>query len=160
MNYAFFKIILLILLVFPLKGFSQCNDELIDRAMVKIKDTKYLKTFKVVLKKGKGKHIPSRRYLVKMNKGSVYKFVIENDEANKSPLILRISDDLKVYGQTYDPVNDVDYMSFEFYCRRTQNYYITAFYKDGKKGCGVAIMSLMGFHNLLPSQSMQMINNP
>ncbi|MCK4662333.1 MAG: hypothetical protein KAT68_05675 [Bacteroidales bacterium] len=130
------------------QSYSQCNDELVELCRKNIGEATYLKTFRIMLKKQKkGKPMPIARFVVKLNKGSIYLFNVSNDIANKTPAIIRLSDDCKIYGESFDSEKKLNYGGFEFYCKKTQTYYISAFFLNGNKGCAVAMLSLVGIYD-------------
>lgn len=128
-------------------AFSQCNDVLIDSAQKKLDGATYMNAFRVLLKKGKKSKVPVANFKVQMNKGNIYRFVVSEDEANNTPLIAVLSDDYRKYGESYDKFEQVNYKGFDFRCTKTGYYYISGFFKDGEKGCGVIVMSLLKVQN-------------
>lgn len=139
------KKILFILLVGSLatQVKSQCGDALIDVANAKLEEATYLNVFRVLLKKGKKDKLPVATYRVKLSKGNIYRFVTADAQENKTFTIARLSDDLKIYGESYDSFEDVNYGGFDFRCQKTGTYYLTAYFKDGQKGCAVVVMALL-----------------
>ncbi|NOZ45772.1 MAG: hypothetical protein GXO79_03220 [Chlorobi bacterium] len=136
--------ILLFLLSVPLINNAQCNNQLIDLCLQENGGATYLKEFPVKLKKGKkNKPTPFARYTVALKKGSHYRFNIKDDIANQSFAVLTLSNDYKIYGSTYNPQNETNYKSFDFYCKNSGTYYITLTFKDKKEGCAIGMLSLV-----------------
>ena len=135
---------ILIMALSPFFGNTQCNHELIKLCVQENGGATYLKEFPVKLKRGKkGKPPPMARYAIALSKGSRYRFNVKNDSLNTSFAILQLSDDRKIYGSTYDQYENINYNSFDFFCRNTGTYYIAILFKERKEGCAVGLLSLV-----------------
>lgn len=120
---------------------AQCSDELITRAKEELNGATYLCDYKVLMKKSKKKKPAHITFKVKMQKGTIYRFITANDIANESPLIAQLADDYKLLGISYDKANDKDNGGFDFLCQKTQFYYLSCYYEEGTEGCGAVLFS-------------------
>lgn len=122
---------------------AQCSNELITRGKSKLGDATYISDYKVLLNKSRKRKPAYVYYKVKLEKNKLYRFVTTNDVANENPLVAKLSDDYTTYASSYNKIEQKDKGGFEFLCKKTQNYYLTCFYKDGTKGCGAVLFSVV-----------------
>jgi len=122
---------------------AQCSEILITYGKTQIGDASYICDYKVVLDKSKKRKPAFANYKIKLEKDNLYRFTTVNDLANENPLIAKISDDYNVYAISFDDSKNKDKGGFDFLCKKTQNYYLTCFYKDGTEGCGAVLFSFV-----------------
>lgn len=122
---------------------GQCDQELVD-ICAKSTDVKYIKHFKIrfsaspdVKKRSEG------LFTIMLSKGNHYRFMVCNDESKQGSTIMELSNDFAQYGSNYNAQNDSEYKAFDFLCTKTGPYYIKLFFKDGKEGCGVCVLTLV-----------------
>jgi hypothetical protein len=126
---------------------SQCSDVLIDSARTRLGEAQYLNVFRIMLKKGKKKNIPIANFKIQMSKGNIYRFIVAEAQENEEILIATLSDDYNKYGESYDKFEHVNFKGFDFKCTKTGFYYLSAYFKNGRPGCGVVVMSLLKVQN-------------
>ncbi len=125
-------------------AYSQCDNSLVDKGKEKLKGAKYLKDFKIRLQKGKrGKVPPSMTFSMYFNNGNHYRIVVENSIENEGIGIFSVYDDIKMYGSTYDKEKDASFNVVEFYCTKTQIYYLNIYFKEGKEGCAAIVVGIV-----------------
>ncbi len=124
---------------------GQCGIALKDEAVKYIDGATYLKDFRVRFEKGKypGK-TPSQEFSILLNKGTKYRFNIKADSACNDQPILKLYDFQHFYGSNYDDSDGSTYEKFEFFCAKTQVYYISISFANSLEGCAAAIVSYVG----------------
>lgn len=144
---------LLFIILLPFLANSQCNNSLIDLCLKDNEGAKKLKEYPVKLKKVKKKDpSPYAIFNVTLKKGTHYRFNIKNDSLNNTDAKLVLSDDYKLYGTTFDKVNNVNNNYFDFYCKNTGKYYMTVQFMDNKGGCAVGMISYVDNFNVYSSK--------
>lgn len=143
MKHIFILLALLVLVSYSAK--AQCNSELQDKCYELIKGTTYLKDFKVRLQPAVGsKKAPVAKYSIALSKGAHYRFTVENDQFKDAEAIIQVYDGTSMVGTNYMKDSDKIYPKFDFVCNKTAVYTIMISFKDGKDGCSVAMISLVG----------------
>ncbi len=125
---------------------AQCGLALKDEVM-KMKDvenTTYLKDFRVRLEPVATAKKKKEEFSILLNKGSHYRFTVRSDSACTDQIVLKLYDFTKFYGSNYDESDGMSYNSFDFFCAKTQVYYISLSFADGKEGCAAAVISFVG----------------
>ncbi len=134
-----------ILLFFGTKSVqAQCGMALRDVVVQEIGDGKYLKDFRVRLDPGLKKAPPSKEFAILLNKGTHYRFNIKCDSVMTDQVILKLFDYTKPYGSNYDPDDGMTYDAFEFFCSKTQVYYLAISFAEASPGCAAAVVSYLG----------------
>lgn len=142
-----FKHILFILLTFLLVSFNhadshaQCGMALKDVVLQDIGEATYMKDFRVRLDEGNPKKPPVEEFPILLNKGTHYRFNIKSDSSCNDQVILKLYDYQKYYGSNYDPSDGTAYEFFDFFCAKTQVYYLSISFADARKGCAAAVVS-------------------
>jgi hypothetical protein len=123
---------------------GQCDDAFINSCSNGGEKVKYIKHFRIrfaeapnVKKRSEG------MFTLMLNKGSHYRFLICNDASKPGSTIMELSNDFAQFGSNYNAQNDSEYKAFDFLCTKTGPYYIKMFFKDGKEGCGVCVLTLV-----------------
>lgn len=127
--------------VFSSSIFAQCGEILVERGKEKLAGTSIIKDYRILLKKGNKHKPPYATYKIKLKANTVYRIVSETDIKNKNPLIIKLSDDYSVLGESFNKETNENSSIFDFLCPKTQNYYLTAYYKNATQGCGVVFLS-------------------
>ena len=123
---------------------AQCNEELVKMATAELKNSTYLKDFRIRLKKAeKNKPAPVARYSVYLNKGTHYRFSICNSPDFEGKAIMQLFDSDVLLGSTYNADTKKDYFAFDFMCSKSASYQILATFQEGKEGCAVGILSMV-----------------
>jgi hypothetical protein len=108
----------------------------------------YLKDFRVRLPKGtNAKKPPKKEFTILLHKGTHYKFNVKSDTACDDQVVLKLYDFSKYYGSNYDESDGTTYEAFEFFCAKTQVYYLSMSFVEAKPGCAVTVVSLVGNYN-------------
>lgn len=122
--------------------FSQCDNSLIDITKENNGGATYVKHFKVRFEKSKNPRKASiANFTILLNKGNHYRFNVQNDTTKPGKAKLTLYDDFKVYGSNINPSNGKIYPYFDFYCKKTNPYYISIQFVDGEEGCAVGMLS-------------------
>lgn len=139
----------LIFMLFLLVGFAsqrtthaQCGQALRDVAVQEIGEATYLKDFRVRLEEGNPKKPPAKEFAILLNKGTHYRLNIKADKEAADEPILKLYDYTKYYGSSF--MDGEHYDKFDFFCAKTQVYYISISFADAQSGCAAAIVSFVG----------------
>jgi len=122
---------------------AQCGLALKDEVM-KMKDvenTTYLKDFRVRLEPVATSKKKKEEFSILLNKGTQYRFTVRADSACTDQIVLKLYDFTKFYGSNYDESDGMSYNSFDFFCAKTQVYYLSLSFAEGKEGCAAAVVS-------------------
>lgn len=124
---------------------AQCGMALKDEVMKDIigKAT-YLKDFRVRLEPVTNSKKQKEEFSILLNKGTHYRFTVKADSACTDQIILKLYDFTKFYGSNYDESDGMSYTSFDFFCGKTQVYYLSLSFAEGKEGCAAAVVSYVG----------------
>ena len=142
------NILIIFLLFVSLNVFSQCDNSLIDRCRQKIGKATYIKHFKVRFEEGRKKKPQEKKYSILLNKGNHYRFNIENDKSRAGKGVIKLWNDYTFYGSSFDKDDGTTYEYFDFFCSKTGVYYVSLYFIDAKKGCAVAMVSLVGSYSM------------
>lgn len=126
---------------------AQCGNALRDVVLNEIGDATYLKDFRVRLDEGKPKEPPKKEFPILLNKGTHYRFNVKADEKCEDQVIMKLYDFTKYYGANYDPDDGTTYEYFDFFCAKTQVYYVSLSFVDASEGCAAAIVSFVENYN-------------
>lgn len=136
--------ILILSLLFQMAGHAQCDNSLLTSAREKLKGAMFIKDFKIRLQKGsKGKLPPTVTSSIYLNKGSHYRITLSNSSENKTFAVATLTDEFTTYGTSYDSETDVNFEVIDFYCKKTQVYFLSFYFKDGKEGCAASMLGLV-----------------
>lgn len=123
---------------------AQCDQAFIDNCATSGGKTKYLKHFRIRFAESKSDKKKSEgKFTIMLMKGNHYRFMACNDPAKPGVSIVELSSDFAQFGGNYNAAEDKQYKAFDFICTKTSPYYLKMFFKDGKEGCGVAVVSLV-----------------
>lgn len=124
---------------------AQCGLALKDEVMKDIigKAT-YMKDFRVRLEPATNAKKQKEEFSILLNKGTHYRFNVKADSSCTDQIILKLYDFTKFYGSNYDESDGMSYDSFDFFCGKTQVYYISLSFAGGKEGCAAAVVSYVG----------------
>ncbi len=145
-----FYIILLFVFLFLGKNnlYGQCGLALKDVVLKEIGNATYLKDFRVRLEEGKNtSKPPSEEFTILLNKGTHYRFNIKADSTCVDQVILKLYDFNRFYGSNYDQADGTSYEFFDFFCAKTQVYYLAISFSQAKPGCAAAIVSFVENYN-------------
>lgn len=125
-------------------SYAQCDQAFIDKCSDKGSTIKYVKHFRIRFTEAmKGKNISEGKFAIMLNKGTHYRFFTCNDETKPGHTIVEMSSDSGACGGNVNPTTGAEYKAFDFVCTKTGPYYLKMFFKDGKEGCGVCVMTLV-----------------
>lgn len=146
---VFFSILFVMVLVFALEkqSLAQCGIALKEVVLQEIGDATYLKDFRVKLDEGSAKKPPTQEFSILLNKGTHYRMNIMADKDVDDQVILKLYDFTKLYGSNYDADDGTSYEKFDFFCAKTQVYYLSISFAEAKEGCAAAIVSFVGNYN-------------
>ncbi len=147
-NLLVLKVILIfalyMLLLIPNTAHAQCGNILKDIVLQEIGNATYLKDFRVRLEEGSPKKPPAKEFAILLNKGTHYRFNIRADKDCTDQVIMKLYDFTNFYGYNYDPDDGTTYEYFDFFCSKTQVYYISISFAEAMPGCAAAIVSFVG----------------
>jgi len=131
------------LLVVPAR--SQCNTNLIEAAMAQSGNNAiFMREFRARLPKGSARNpIPSGKYNVYLKENTGYRFNVANDMSSGGEAILQLFDNGQLVGSTVENGNDKK-EAFDYHVSRTGSFQVIISFKEGKPGCAVGIMSMIG----------------
>ena len=124
---------------------AQCGLALKDEIMKEVvgKAT-YLKDFRVRLEPVATSKKKKEEFSILLNKGTHYRFNVKADSSCTDQIVLKLYDFTKSYGSNYDESDGMSYDFFDFFCGKTQVYYISLSFAGGKEGCAAAVVSYVG----------------
>ena len=120
---------------------AQCGLALKDEVMKEIGKATYMKDFRVRLEPVATSKKKKEEFSILLNKGTQYRFTVKADSACTDQVVLKLYDFTKFYGSNYDESDGMSYTSFDFFCAKTQVYYISLSFAEGKEGCAAAVVS-------------------
>jgi len=121
---------------------AQCGLALKDEVMKEIGKATYLKDFRVKLPEvSPNSKKQKEEFSILLNKGTQYRFTVKSDSACTDQVVLKLYDFTKFYGSNYDESDGMTYTSFDFFCAKTQVYYLSLSFVGGKEGCAAAVVS-------------------
>ena len=102
----------------------------------------FLESYTIQLDGAKsGERAPIYRHALAMRKGNRYRFTVCADEESSDEAVLKLYDEAKLMGSSFNPETGKDYQSFDFDCNKTAIYVIFVSFKNGKEGSAVAVVS-------------------
>lgn len=123
---------------------AQCGIALKEVVVLEIGEATYLKDFRVRLDEGNAKKPPSKEFSILLNKGTHYRMNIQADKDVDDQVILKLYDFTRLYGSNYDADDGTSYEKFDFFCAKTQVYYLSISFANAKEGCAAAVVSFVG----------------
>ena len=128
----------------PKQSSAQCGLALKDEVMKDIvgKAT-YLKDFRVRLEPIETAKKKKEEFSILLNKGTHYRFSVKADSACTDQIVLKLYDFTKFYGSNYDESDGMSYDYFDFFCGKTQVYYLSLSFVKGNEGCAAAVVSFI-----------------
>ncbi len=121
---------------------AQTEDELLDICgALAGSDATYLRDFKVRLEASDPPQI--QRYPIILKKGNKYRFAIASSKDFEGQMKLEIFDANRLMAQTYNAATGVDSPTIDWICTKTGAYHLFFSFRDGKRGMGVGVMSLV-----------------
>ena len=120
---------------------AQCGLALKDEVMKEIGKATYLKDFRVKLPEVAASKKQKEEFSILLNKGTHYRFNVKADSACTDQIVLKLYDFTKFYGSNYDESDGMSYPYFDFFCAKTQVYYISLSFAQGREGCAAAVVS-------------------
>jgi len=125
---------------------AQCDNTLVEKAVSQSgANAVYLREFKVKFDgPERGKAIPTARYPILLSKNTTYRFNVLNAEEFEGKVILQLYLKDKLIGSTFDTQTSTDLQRFDFSCDKAATYEIVMSFNQGKPGCAVGILSMLG----------------
>jgi len=107
-------------------------------------DVTYLKEFVVKLDASTPGGAPNQaRFALLLSKNTKYRFTICTSPNSEGEAILQLYDMNTLLGTTYIEATGKHFQSFDFNCQKTGIYHVFIFFKDGKAGEAVGILSFV-----------------
>lgn len=135
-------LLLSILTLVPLMANEACSDALISEIAGDLEGFNYLRDYKVMMKKvKKNKLAPKASYSIILNKGMVYRFLV--NEADELPGDMKFelySAQEGLMATNYNGDKDTYYGGVEFNCKLTAAYTVSMSFSEGQEGCGVVVI--------------------
>lgn len=129
----------------PTHSLAQCGMALKEVVVKEIGNATYLKDFRVRLEEGKNpSKPPTQEFTILLNKGTHYRFNIKADSTATDQVVLKLYDFQRFYGSNYDQSDGTSYEFFDFFCAKTQVYYLSISFASAQPGCAAAIVSFVG----------------
>ena len=131
--------------LFMINLWAQDPQELVSQCALDLgENTTYLKDFVIKLPTASD---PSNSPVHKANfyfmKNQNYRFTMCNADGSEGELVLSLYDKQKLITTSYLKSSDKVYTSVDFTCNKTGLYQLWYSFKDGEKGYGVGIVSLV-----------------
>lgn len=140
----FVLILSLFLLFITVHSYGQCGNELKREAYEKISGGTYLKDFRIRFEDSSKKSPDKEEFTIMLYKGVRYRIVIKNDDTKPGEAVIKLYDDFKIYVSSFDEASATHHNVLEFYCQKTQAYYLSGHFNDGIKGCAIIMLGNMG----------------
>lgn len=123
---------------------AQCDNDFINSCSQNGGEAKYIKHFRIRFEEAKNKKkISEGNFTIMLNKGNHYRLLVCNDPSKPGQTIINLANDFSNYGSNYNPQADKMYKALDFLCTKTGPYYLNMYFKDGKAGCGVCVLTLV-----------------
>ena len=138
-------IFLLFFIVMNGELFSQCNDNLINKAIEESgKKAIFLKEFKVKFSKIKANQ-PAKvaKFSAFLKDGTTYRFNTANAKEYEGRAVMQLYRKGKLLGSNLNLSTGEYTKSFDFECNKTATYQVYMSFIEGKPGCAVGILSLL-----------------
>lgn len=144
MKHLFLLLVLISFSLVPIITKAQCDQAMIDGCANGDSKAKYVKHFRIRFAEAKSAKKKSEgQFSMMLMKGNHYRFYACNDPGKPGKTIVELSSDFGGFGGNYNSKTNTEYKAFDFLCTKTGPYYLKMFFKDGKEGCGVCIISLV-----------------
>ena len=88
-----------------------------------------------------GERAPVVRHAVAMRKGNKYRFTICTDEESSDEAVLKLYDEAKMMGTSFNPETGKEYQNFDFDCNKSAIYVIFVSFKNSRAGSAIAVVS-------------------
>lgn len=138
------SLLLIIFSIISVNVSAQCDQAFISSCSSTGGNIKYIKHFRIRFTEAKNiKKKSEGTFTLMLNKGNHYRFMICSDPSKPGATIMELSNDFAQFGSNYNAQKDTEYKAFDFICTKTGPYYIKMFFKDGKEGCGVCVLTLV-----------------
>jgi hypothetical protein len=133
-----------VIMATPVK--AQCDDKLVDKAIAKSgNDALFIREF--VLKASyKGKKMKvitpafTSKYDIRLNKGIVYRFIVENEDDNIAQAFLQLRKSNIMLASTYDVENQTNIRNFDYLCNESGEYQVIMSFVGENTGCAAGAM--------------------
>jgi len=118
------------------------SKEIQDCAMNAGKDAVYLQDFKAGNPQytADGKLIPTK-FTMLLKKNVRYRFTVCKSPSFAGKVVLKLYDESRLMGTTFNPATGKDYPGFDFACTKTGVYHLFIEFPDGTPGEVAAILS-------------------
>ena len=136
----FLFFVLFLIGIIPNSVSAQCDNNLRREAYKSLGNGTYLRDIKVNIPDCNPKKPTVDEKTMMMNKGSRYRFVLQSDPTKPGKPAIRIFDQFTDY---INVDKGTPSTVFDFMCNKTQVYYISVYFQDGKDGCCIVMMGLM-----------------
>ncbi|MBI9067117.1 MAG: hypothetical protein JEZ09_07480 [Salinivirgaceae bacterium] len=142
--YKVLSLLIIFLFAFIPNSSAQCDQAFIDNCSTSSGSVKYIKHFRIRFEEAKSEKKRSEgQFSIMLNKGNHYRFLVCNDASKPGSTIIELANDFSKYGGNFNAEANKEYKAFDFICTKTGPYYLKMFFKDGKAGCGVCVLSLV-----------------
>ena len=143
MNKIFFLISFLFIVAFLSQSVkAQTEAQRLDLCTKMAGDVTFQSDYPVQLSAAKdGEREPVFRQAVALRKGNRYRFTICTDEESSGDAVLKLYDESRIMGSSYNPETGKEYQNFDFDCNKTAIYIIFISFKDGRDGSAIGILS-------------------
>ncbi len=129
------------LLLFNSAAIAQCDQAFLDACSTQ-PDAKYLKHFRIRFTEASNTKTQSEgQFTIMLNKGNHYRFTTCNDATKPGVTVIELTTDGGSVGG--NSAGGTDYKAFDLLCTKTGPYYLKMYFRDGKEGCGVCVISLV-----------------
>ncbi len=124
---------------------SQDNVELVAQCAASAgNNVTYLKDFIVKLDAGTpGGKPPSAKFSMVLSKNTQYRFSVCTAPDSEGEAVLQLFDMNVLQGSTYISATGKEFPFFDFKCQKTGVYHVFIFFKEGKPGDAVGILSFV-----------------
>ncbi len=125
---------------------GQCEDTLLEKAILKSgNDALFIREFLVKnyskARKNRTKTPAiSSRFNIRLNKGIIYRFVVEKEENSLAEAFLQLRDNNLLLASTFDTENHKNNYSFDYLCNESGPYQVIMSFVDENYGCAVGAM--------------------
>ena len=143
MKKLFFLTILLFVAIFLSQSVkAQTEAQRVDLCTKVAGGTSFLDSYPIQLGGVKdGEREPVFRQAVALRKGNRYRLTICTDEESAGDAVLKLYDESKLMGSSYNPDTGKEYQNFDFDCNKTAIYILFVSFRDGKEGSAISVLS-------------------
>ena len=138
----FVTVLLFIAAFFSLSVKAQAEAQRVELCTKMAGGATFLESYTVRLDGVKdGERAPVFRQAIALRKGNRYRFTICTDEESSDEAVVKLYDEARLMGSSFNPETGKEYQNFDFDCSKSAIYVIFVSFKNSKDGSAITVMS-------------------